>query len=152
MLGPNGSVESRLVVLCSFPRASPSLGAGRGSRGRHGGDPSRAFLRELDLTEEQRQQMHTLARAIFKRDVRACDAQMRNALNEAIENGEDEGALRQHAYELGMAEGDAAVERARTHAQMIHILDRRTAREIPGTQKRSATGNGREPTAIRRAP
>ena len=113
-------VGSMLVVplLISASIAQPR--GGRGSRGRHGGDPSRAFLRELDLTEEQRQQMHTLAepssRETFERAT-----QMRNALNEAIENGEDEGALRQHAYELGMAEGDAAVERARTHAQMIRV-------------------------------
>ena len=114
-------VGSMLVVplLISASIAQPQ--GGRGSRGRHGGDPSRAFLRELDLTEEQRQQMHALAepssRETFERTM-----QMRNALNEAIENGEDEGALRQHAYELGMAEGDAAVERARTYAQMMQIL------------------------------
>jgi Spy/CpxP family protein refolding chaperone len=79
------------------------------------------LLRELGLTEEQREEMHALAdpssRETFERAT-----QMRNALNEAVENGENESAIRQYAYELGMAEGDAAVARARTHAQVMQIL------------------------------
>ncbi len=46
----------------------------------------------------------------------------RQALNEAVENGADEGTLRQLAFESGEAEGDAAVERARVHRQMMEIL------------------------------
>ena len=93
----------------------------RGSRGRHGGDHQRALLRELDLTEEQRQEMHALAEPSAKETFERA-LQTRQALNEAVENGEDESAIRQYAYELGMAEGDAAVERARTHAQTMQIL------------------------------
>ena len=93
----------------------------RGFRGRHGRDHARALLRELDLTEEQRQEMHALAEPSAKETFERA-AQMRKALNEAVENGVDESAIRQYAYELGMAEGDAAVERARTHAQMMQIL------------------------------
>ena len=43
-------------------------------------------------------------------------------LEEAIENGADEATLRQLAYEYGMAEGDAAVDRSRFHTQMMEIL------------------------------
>ena len=93
----------------------------RGSRGRHGGDHPRAFLRGLDLTEEQRQEMHALAEPSSKETFERV-TQMRKTLNEAVENGEQPDAIRQFAYDLGMAEGDAAVERARMHAQMMQIL------------------------------
>jgi Spy/CpxP family protein refolding chaperone len=46
----------------------------------------------------------------------------RRALEEAVENGADEGTLRQLAFDYGEAEGDAAVERARMHARVMEIL------------------------------
>ena len=114
-------VGAMLVVplLVSASLAQPR--GERGFRGRHGGDDPRALLRELDLTEEQRQEMHALAEPSAKETFERV-RQTRKALNEAVENGEDEGAIRQYAYELGMAEGDAAVARAQTHAQMMQIL------------------------------
>ncbi len=114
-------VGAMLVVplLISASIAQPR--GERGFRGRHGRDHQRALLRELDLSEEQRQEMHAFAESSAKETFERA-AQTRKALNEAVENGEDESAIRQYAYELGMAEGDAAVERARTHAQMMQIL------------------------------
>ncbi len=114
-------VGAMLVVPLLVSASIAQPWGGRDSRGRHGGDHPRALLRELGLTEEQREEMHALADPssgeTFERAT-----QMRNALNEAVENGEDESAIRQYAYELGMAEGDAAVSRARTHAHMMQIL------------------------------
>ena len=114
-------VGAMLVVPLLISASSAQPRRERGSRGRHGGNHQRALLRELDLTEEQRQEMHALAEPSAKETFERA-MQTRQALNEAVENGEDEGAIRQFAYELGMAEGDAAVERARTHAQMMQIL------------------------------
>ena len=98
----------------------------RGFRGDRGGS-GRAIFHELDLSEGQREQMRALregqqgqqgtSREIFERLM-----ERRNALNEAVDNGADEAAIRQLAYECGEAEGDAAVERARMHAQMMEIL------------------------------
>ena len=95
----------------------------RGFRGDRGGG-GRAIFRELDLTEEQREQMHTLRKGQrgTSRDIFERLTERRNALSEAVISGADEATLRQLAYECGEAEGDAAVERARMHGQMMAIL------------------------------
>ncbi len=93
----------------------------RGDRGGRGG----AIFHELNLTEDQRKQMRALreqGRQRTSRDIFERLRERRNALNEAVDNGADEATIRQLAYECGEAEGDAAVERARMHAQMMEIL------------------------------
>ena len=56
------AMASGMLVVPLLISASIAQPRGeRGSRGRHGGDHPRALLRELDLTEEQRQEMHSLA-------------------------------------------------------------------------------------------
>jgi len=92
----------------------------RGFRGNRGGG-GRAIFHELDLSEDQRAQMHTLREAT-SRDIFERLMERRNELSEAVDNGADEATIRQLAYEYGEAEGDAAVERARMHAQMMEIL------------------------------
>jgi len=94
----------------------------RGYRGGHGerGGPG-AILRELDLSETQREQLRSL-REQGSREAMERLMQRRQALNEAVDNGADEGTLRQLAFQTGEAEGDAAVERARAHRQMMEIL------------------------------
>ena len=92
----------------------------RGFRGDRGGR-GRAILRELDLSEDQREQMRAL-REGTSRDIFERLMERRQALNEAVDNGADEATLRQLAYDFGEAEGDAAVERARMHAQVMEIL------------------------------
>ncbi len=82
----------------------------RGDRGGRGG----AVFHELDLSEDQREQMHALRRGT-SRDIFERLTERRNALNEAVDNGADEATIRQLAYERGEAEGDAAVERSRMH-------------------------------------
>ncbi len=92
----------------------------RGDRGGRGG----AIFHELDLSEDQREQMRALRQSQqgMPRDIFERLTERRNALNEAVDNGADEATIRQLAYECGEAEGDAAVERARMHAQMMEIL------------------------------
>jgi len=91
----------------------------RGPRGRRGGEGR--IVRELDLSEQQQQQMRSLreqgSRETFERVRNA-----REALNEAVESGADEGTIRQLAFQFGEAEGDAAIERSRMHAQFMEIL------------------------------
>lgn len=91
----------------------------RGDRGGRGGPG--AILRELDLSETQREQLRSL-REQGSHETMERLMQRRQALNEAVENGADEGTIRQLAFETGEAEGDAAVERARMHQQMLEIL------------------------------
>ncbi|GMR22568.1 MAG: hypothetical protein BMS9Abin37_0927 [Acidobacteriota bacterium] len=92
----------------------------RGDREGRGGN-GRAILRELDLSEDQREQMRALRQGT-SRDTFKRSRERRRALNEAVDNGADEATIRQLAFDFGEAEGDAAVERARMHAQMMEIL------------------------------
>ena len=81
------------------------------------------MLRELDLTEEQRQQVRTLFEQAAETGAHKRLMEARRSLNEAVENGEtDEGAIRELGYQVGLAEGDAAIERARMRAQITELL------------------------------
>ena len=94
----------------------------RGMRGMRGGGPA-AMLRELDLTEQQRDQLRSLReQSTASGDTARLVGEKRRALEEAIDSGADEGTLRQLAYDYGMAQGDAAVERARVQQQVLEIL------------------------------
>lgn len=105
------------ATVTAFAAAQPD--GRRGPRGRHGGP---GILRELDLSEDQRQQIRSLVEANGSQDTMERVSVAQRSLNEAVESGSDEGTIRQLAYDLGMAQGDAAVERARIHAQMMQIL------------------------------
>lgn len=94
----------------------------RGHRGdREGRGGGGAILRDLDLSDAQREQMRALREGTSRETMERL-MQRRKALNDAVDNGADEGTLRQLAFESGEAEGDAAVERARVHQQMMEIL------------------------------
>jgi Spy/CpxP family protein refolding chaperone len=110
-----------LIPLALSASVQPEERRGfRGERdGRHG--PG-GILRELDLSETQREQLRSLREQDRARETMARLMQSRRALNEAVESGADEGTLRQLAFQTGEAEGDAAVERARSHQQMMEIL------------------------------
>lgn len=81
-----------------------------------------AIFRELDLSEEQRQQLRALREQGPARETMERLRERREALNEAVESGADEGTIRQLAYEMAEVEGDVAVERARFHRQLMEIL------------------------------
>ena len=105
-------VGSMLAVALTLSASVQPQGR-RGSReGRGGG--GRAIFHELDLNENQREQMRALRKGT-SRDIFERLMERRNALSEAVDNGADESTIRQFAYEYGEAEGEAAVERARTH-------------------------------------
>lgn len=111
-----------LIPLALSASVQPEGRRGRGESDRRGGrgGPG-AILRELDLSEQQHEQMRSL-RDGSSRETMERLMQRRKALNDAVDNGADEGTLRQLAYDSGEAEGDAAVERARIHRQMMEIL------------------------------
>lgn len=104
----------------AVPAVALSQGPRRG-RGRRGG---MRFMRDLDLTDDQREQMRALADA--NRDqMEASGARLhetRKALNDAVEEGADEFTIRSLADELANAEGDAAVMRADQMRQFKELL------------------------------
>jgi protein CpxP len=114
-----------IASLLLIPLALSASGAQEGRRGPRGHHEGRggggAIMRELDLSETQREQMRSL-REQGSREIMERLMERRKALNEAVESGADEGTLRQLAFESGEAEGDAAVERARVYRQMMEIL------------------------------
>jgi len=106
-------------------------------RGPHGegmgpmgpGGPMR-MLRELDLSDDQRQQIRALFEEVDATGVPKRLRESRESLHDAIESGADESTLRQQASQLGEVEGDAAVEWARVHARIQEILTTEQRKEL----------------------
>ena len=126
MMGHQFTKKIAWVGLAGMVLAAPMTLAAqherhRRDRGGHGGGPG-ALMRELDLSEEQREQLRALRGQATARETFERLRTSREALNGAIDNGADEGTLRQLASEVGTAEGDAAVERARMQAELMEIL------------------------------
>ena len=100
---------------------------GPGGPGMRGG-PGGMFglpLRELELTDAQREQVKAIMESHREGQKAAGDKLMaaRKALHEAVAaEAFDEAAIRAAAGELGTAEADAAVLRARIHAEVFAIL------------------------------
>ena len=88
------------------------------------------MLRELDLTEDQRQQIRALFEEVDQTGVPDRLRQARESLHDAIEGGADESTLRQQASQLGEVEGDAAVEWARARARIQEILTAEQKKEL----------------------
>jgi Spy/CpxP family protein refolding chaperone len=93
------------------------------------------MLRELDLTEDQRQQVRALVEEMDATGVPDRLRTAREALHDAIESGADEAALRQKASALGEAEGDAAVEWAQARARLMEILTEDQKKELEQLKK-----------------
>jgi periplasmic protein CpxP/Spy len=120
-----------------FDSAQGRPGRGRGGPGGPlGGLP----LRELSLTESQREQVRTIVepreaetRAIGERAMAA-----RRALHAATTSASfDEGLVRARAAELASVEADLAVSRARIYADVFEILtpeQQAKAKEISGSR------------------
>ncbi len=87
-------------------------------------------LRELDLSEDQRQQVRALFEEVRAAGVPERLREARESLHEAIESGADESTLRQQATELGEVEGDAAVELARVRSRIQGILTPEQRKEL----------------------
>jgi Spy/CpxP family protein refolding chaperone len=105
-------------------------GEGMGPMG-HGGPMSQLrMLRELDLSDDQRQQIRALFEEVDASGAPERLREARESLHNAIESGADEASLRQLASQLGAVEGDAAVERARVHTRIQEILTADQRREL----------------------
>jgi Spy/CpxP family protein refolding chaperone len=88
------------------------------------------MLRELDLSDDQRQQIRALLEEVDATGVPKRLRESRESLHDAIESGADESTLRQQASQLGEVEGDAAVEWARVHARIQEILTTEQRKEL----------------------
>ena len=118
------------LVVADTAEAQPPGGPGgpAGRMGRRGG-PSPGgpmmYLRALDLTEAQREQIRSI-REQNREATQAAGERVRvarQALQDAVTaDPMNEGAIRVVASELGIAEGDAAVQRAYVHAQVWQTL------------------------------
>ncbi len=118
------------LVVSDVASAQPPGGRGAraGRMGRRGGPPlggQLMHLRALDLSEAQREQL----RSIHEQNSEATQAAdervrvTRRALQDAVTaDVVNEAAIRVVASELGIAEGDAAVQRASVHAQVWQTL------------------------------
>ena len=122
-------------------RGGPGFGGrGRGGPGGPMGPLGGLPLRELDLTESQREQVRAIVepreaetRAIGERAMAA-----RQALHAATTSASfDEGLVRTRAAELASVEADLAVSRARIYADVFQILtpeQQAKAKEISGSR------------------
>jgi Spy/CpxP family protein refolding chaperone len=113
------------------------------------------YLRGLDLSEAQREQF----RGIHEQNREAAETAAgrvrvaREALQDAVTAGVvNEGAIRAVAAELGAAEGDAAVQRAYVHTQVLQVLtpDQQAAAEAAEAEMKQRLGQRRERTGERR--
>ena len=115
-------------------------GPGRMGRGGPGGPLAGLPLRELNLTESQREQVKTIVdsqeaemRTVGERAMAA-----RTALHAATTSPTfDEALIRAKAAELAMVEADAAVARARIFADVFQILtpeQQAKVKEISGSR------------------
>ncbi len=115
-------------------------------------------LRALDLSAAQQEQVRSIheqsgeATQATDQRVRAARQALQEATTADVVN---EGAIRAVANELGMAEGDAAVQRAWVHAQVWQMLtpeQQAAAREAETEmrQRRQRTGERRERRLERR--
>ena len=134
------------LVIADTARAQPpgGRGPGAGRMGRRPGPPpggQMMHLRALDLSEAQREQIRSIheqnAEATQVADERVRVA--RQALQDAVTaDAVNEGAIHVVASELGIAEGDAAVQRAYVHAQVWQMLtpeQQVAAREAEATMR-----------------
>jgi Spy/CpxP family protein refolding chaperone len=101
-----------------------------GPRGPMGPGSQLRMLRELDLSDDQRQQIRALFEEVEASGVPERLRQTRESLHQAIESGADEATLRQQASQLGEVEGDAAVEWARVRARIQEILTAEQEKEL----------------------
>jgi protein CpxP len=122
---------------------------GMGGPGQMGPGPIMQGLRELNLTDAQKEQVKGILeghKAEFKKIADATQP-ARQALHEAVTADKfDEAAIRAAAAAVGAAEGDAAVLRARVHADVWALLtpeQQTKAKELKGQvgQRRGARLN-----------
>jgi Spy/CpxP family protein refolding chaperone len=109
-----------LFASAAFANADPNAPCPKGDRPA----PGAWMQKKLGLTDEQAAQLQQLRTSQQEKMKAAREATMekRKALNEAVQSGADEQAIRAAAAELGTALGDAAVLRAANLAEVKKIL------------------------------
>jgi len=137
-----GLALSGAMLLASTSLAQPE---GRHRGGEHGprgegmgpGGPMSQLrmLRELDLSDDQRQQIRALFEEVDATGAPERLRQARESLHDAIESGADESTLRHQASQLGEVEGDAAVEWARVRARIQEVLTPDQKKELEQLKK-----------------
>jgi len=97
----------------------------QGPPGPPGGMPFVRFLRDLDLTEQQRDAIHEsmVSERESHRDLYERLFEARKNLQEAALRGEDESVLAQLAQSVGSVETEAALAQARHFASIVAILE-----------------------------
>jgi protein CpxP len=129
-----------------FDSAQGRPGRGRGGPGGPGGPLAGLPLRELNLTDAQREQVKQIvdsrqqeARAIGERAMAA-----REALHAATTSPSfDEGLIRAKAAEVAAIEADMAVSRARIFADVYQVLtpeQQAKVKELSGSRPRRPNG------------
>ncbi len=122
------AVAALLVVLLVAAAVSEAQRrGGRGGRGGFGGGRPAAMLplRQLDLSDEQREQIRAAVAESreARRDTARAIRGARRAMAEAVTaEAVDEGRIRSLAADLGRLEGDAAVGRANLRAALWRLL------------------------------
>jgi periplasmic protein CpxP/Spy len=110
------------IGLSAAVSAQPHGPGGGDHRGMHGGF---AGLSQLGLSDEQRQEVRRIME-LHKAEHQAVGQRLRDARRaqeEAIETVPvDEAAVRARSAELAKAEADAAVLRAKVHAEVYNVL------------------------------
>jgi Spy/CpxP family protein refolding chaperone len=118
-------IVGRVLVVGWVGMMGVTLSASEGQRGGRGVPPERLPLRELDLSNLQRQQIQELREQNGEAIRRAHEnvKKSRRELNDAIVSAVvNEGVIRALAVDLGLYEGNAAVQRAYLYAQTWDLL------------------------------
>jgi Spy/CpxP family protein refolding chaperone len=116
------------AVFAQGPRAGGPGGSGFGARGGRAGGPAGDVglpLQALNLSDAQRQQIRDVVQRRLDegRDVQEHLRAAQDAERKAVETlPVDDNAIRVAAQDLGVAEADAAVQRAHVRADVFAIL------------------------------
>jgi Spy/CpxP family protein refolding chaperone len=149
-----------IAVIGTGVHAQAPAGPAAGGLGRRGGPMARGGpmgpgavldlpLPQLNLTDQQRDQVKTILdshqdelKMLGDREASARQALERSVAADAI----DEGAIRQHAADLGAVQADMAVERAHIRAEVMQILtpdQQKQAKAIEANRPGPPGGRGR---------
>jgi protein CpxP len=116
------------VVAQDGPQGPPPMGRGRGPGGPGGmagpGGIGMPGLRELDLSDAQKEQIKTISQSHRDeaRQVGEKVGEAQRALDQTADSGGSEGDVRAKAAALANAIADAAILRARVNAEIVNVL------------------------------
>ena len=126
-IASNGIIAGAALVLAGALLAQMPVSAQPGSRGfggpMRGGPGGMPGLRELDLSDSQRDQIRSVREQNHNPALVEQLRAARKALNEAVTaDVVNESTIRGLAAQVAPLEADAAIQRAYAHAAMLQIL------------------------------